>query len=120
MHVKAMGTLDKDGNITDSIDDISLGTVTDANEAIDVIKDAIDYVSRERANLGAYQNRLEHTESNINVTKENIQSAESIIRDTDMSDEIVAYTKNNILIQSAQAMMAQANSLPQMILQLMQ
>ncbi len=70
--------------------------------------------------LGATQNRLDHTINNLSVMEENIQDAESTIRDTDVADEMMAYTKNNILIQSAQAMLAQANQVPQGVLQLLQ
>ncbi|MBR2896162.1 MAG: flagellin [Oscillospiraceae bacterium] len=91
-----------------------------ANAAIETIKNAIETVSETRGNLGAVQNRLEHTINNLGVMEENIQDAESNIRDTDVADEMMAYTKNNILIQSAQAMLAQANQTPQGVLQLMQ
>ena len=80
----------------------------------------ISQVSTLRAELGAVQNRLEHTQNNLGVMTENIQDAESTIRDTDVASEMMAYTKNNILIQSAQAMLAQANQVPQGVLQLMQ
>lgn len=99
--------------------DISTDAAT-ANEAIDTIKTAIDTVSTQRGKLGAIQNRLEHTINNLGVTTENITSAESRIRDTDMADEMMAYTKNNILVQASQAMLAQANTLPQGVLQLLQ
>ena len=92
----------------------------DGNGAIDTINEAIETVSAERSKLGALQNRLEHTINNLGVMEENIQDAESNIRDTDIADEMMAYTKNNILIQSAQAMLAQANQVPQGVLQLMQ
>lgn len=92
---------------------------TAANTAIGKIKTAIDKVSGYRATLGAAQNRLEHTISNLNVTSENITAAESRIRDTDMADEITAYTKNNILLQAAQSMLSQANAAPQGVLSLL-
>ena len=91
-----------------------------AAAAIDKIKTAINTVSSTRGDLGAVQNRLEHTQNNLSVMTENIQDAESTIRDTDVADEMMAYTKNNILIQSAQAMLAQANQVPQGVLQLLQ
>ena len=69
--------------------------------------------------MGAVQNRLEHTQKNLSVMAENIQDAESTIRDTDVAEEMMSYTKNNILIQSAQAMLAQANAVPQGVLQLL-
>ena len=91
-----------------------------AGSAISAIKAAINKVSTVRGQLGAYQNRLDHTINNLSVMTENIQDAESTIRDTDVADEMMAYTKNNILIQSAQAMLAQANQVPQGVLQLLQ
>jgi flagellin len=97
----------------------SMKDVTSANNAITTIKDAVNTVSSYRAKLGAKQNRLEHTINNLKVTNENITSAESRIRDTDMAKEIAAYTKNNILNQAAQSMLAQANQQPQSVLQLL-
>ena len=91
-----------------------------AQKAIDVIKNAINYVSDVRGTLGATQNRLDHTINNLSVMTENIQDAESTIRDTDIAEEMMAYTKNNILIQASQAMLAQANQVPQGVLQLLQ
>ena len=87
---------------------------------LDKIKSAINYVSDVRGTLGATQNRLDPTINNLSVMQETIQDAESTIRDTDVADEMMAYTKNNILIQSAQAMLAQANQVPQGVLQLLQ
>ncbi len=101
------------------IDGIDISTRDGASSAIDVIKNAINYVSGIRGDLGATQNRLEHTANNLSVMAENIQDAESTIRDTDVAEEMMAYTKNNILIQSAQAMLAQANAVPQGVLQLL-
>ena len=102
------------------INNLDLTSVDGANKAIDTIKSAIEKVSVTRGDLGAIQNRLEHTINNLGVMEENIQDAEANIRDTDIADEMMAYTKNNILIQSAQAMLAQANQVPQGVLQLMQ
>ena len=102
------------------INDVDIGTQDGAAAAIQKIKDAINTVSGTRGDLGALQNRLEHTQNNLSVMTENIQDAESTIRDTDVADEMMAYTKNNILIQSAQAMLAQANQVPQGVLQLLQ
>ena len=99
---------------------LDISSAAAANAAIDTIKEAIDSVSTTRSDLGAYQNRLEHTVSNLSVMEENIQNAEATIRDTDVAEEMMAYTKNNILIQSAQAMLAQANAVPQGVLQLLQ
>ncbi len=102
------------------IADITIGTIDDATAAIAKIKEAINTVSAQRGDLGAVQNRLEHTINNLGVQAENITAAESRIRDTDMAEEMMAYTKNNILVQAAQAMLAQANQVPQGILQLLQ
>ena len=109
MHSKALG-----------IADLTVADQDGAAAAIQSIKDAINTVSSTRGDLGAIQNRLEHTQNNLSVMTENIQDAESTIRDTDVADEMMAYTKNNILIQSAQAMLAQANQVPQGVLQLLQ
>ncbi len=98
---------------------VGLTTTNKANQAIDTINAAINAVSSYRAKLGAAQNRLEHTINNLEVTSENITSAESRIRDTDMADEITAFTKNNILLQASQSMLAQSNSIPQSILSLL-
>jgi flagellin len=102
------------------IDDIDISTQSGAQTAIDAIKTAINSVSSTRGDLGAVQNRLEHTANNLSVMTENIQDAESTIRDTDIAEEMMSYTKNNILVQSAQAMLAQANTVPQGVLQLLQ
>ncbi len=109
MHTAALG-----------IDSLSVATQEAAQAAVDTIKNAINTVSSVRGTLGATQNRLEHTQNNLSVMTENIQDAESTIRDTDVADEMMAYTKNNILVQSAQAMLAQANQVPQGVLQLLQ
>ena len=102
------------------IDKIDISTQSGAADAVDYIRNAINMVSDVRGTLGATQNRLDHTINNLSVMEENIQDAESTIRDTDVADEMMAYTKNNILIQSAQAMLAQANQVPQGVLQLLQ
>jgi flagellin len=102
------------------IDGIDISTQEGAASAVDKIKNAINMVSSTRGDLGAIQNRLEHTQNNLSVMSENIQDAESTIRDTDIAEEMMSYTKNNILVQSAQAMLAQANSVPQGVLQLLQ
>ena len=99
---------------------IDIGTQDGAAAAVELIKKAINKVSSVRGDLGATQNRLDHTINNLSVMTENIQDAESTIRDTDVADEMMAYTKNNILVQSAQAMLAQANQVPQGVLQLLQ
>lgn len=106
-----------------SIKDSSAISGSDASQAfstISKVKDAINYVSSIRGKLGAYQNRLEHTVNNLGATAENMTAAESRIRDVDMAKEMMAYTKNNILVQASQAMLAQANQLPQGVLQLLQ
>ncbi|WP_042350834.1 flagellin N-terminal helical domain-containing protein [Bacillus massiliigorillae] len=90
-----------------------------ASSAIKVINDAIEQVSAQRSNLGAFQNRLEHTINNLGTSSENLTAAESRIRDVDMAKEMMEQTKNNILQQAAQAMLAQANQQPQGVLQLL-
>ncbi len=102
------------------LDSIKISDQASAATAVDVIKKAINTVSDVRGTLGATQNRLDHTINNLSVMTENIQDAESTIRDVDVAEEMMAYTKNNILIQSAQAMLAQANQVPQGVLQLLQ
>lgn len=102
------------------IDNVSIGAAVSAGASISLLKSAINFVSSVRGKLGAMQNRLDHTINNLSVMTENIQDAESTIRDTDVADEMMAYTKNNILVQSAQAMLAQANQVPQGVLQLLQ
>ena len=109
MHAESLG-----------IKDLKINTEELAQAAIKKIKDAINTVSDVRGTLGATQNRLDHTINNLAVMTENIQDAESTIRDVDVAEEMMAYTKNNILIQSAQAMLAQANQVPQGVLQLLQ
>ena len=109
MHADALG-----------IADIDISTQAGAKAAVDKIKSAINSVSSTRGDLGAIQNRLEHTINNLSVSAENMTAAESRIRDVDMANEMMAYTKNNILVQSSQAMLAQANQLPQGVLQLLQ
>ena len=108
MHTSALG-----------IGGIDISTQDGAAAAVEKIKNAINTVSSVRGDLGATQNRLEHTMNNLSVMQENIQDAEATIRDVDVADEMMAYTKNNILVQSAQAMLAQANQVPQGVLQLL-
>ena len=102
-----------------SISAITVSSVSSANTAITAINKAIDKVSAHRANLGASQNRLEHTINNLKTTSENMTAAESRIRDTDMAKEMAAFTKNNILNQAAQSMLSQANQQPQGVLSLL-
>ena len=99
---------------------IDIKTDTGAQTAIDKVKADIDKVSTLRSDFGAAQNRLEHTLNYLGVQTENITAAESRIRDVDMAKEMMAYTKNNILVQASQAMLAQANQVPQGVLQLLQ
>ena len=99
---------------------IDISTKGGATAAITAISTAVGNISTIRSKLGAIQNRLEHTINNLGVTTENMTAAESRIRDTDMAEEMMAYTKNNILVQAAQAMLAQANTVPQGVLQLLQ
>lgn len=98
---------------------ISISTQSGANTAITKIQTAIETVSSERSKLGAVQNRLEHTINNLGTSSENLTQAESRIRDVDMAKEMMDFTKNNILTQAAQAMLAQANQQPQGVLQLL-
>ncbi len=102
------------------VTDADISTREMANDAIYVLDGAINQVSGTRADLGALQNRLEHTINNLGVARENLQSAESSIRDVDMAKEMMEFTKNNILTQASQSMLAQANQLPQGVLQLLQ
>jgi len=102
------------------ISGVDISQQNGAQSAMDALKKAINTVSDVRGTLGATQNRLEHTINNLSVMQENIQDAESTIRDTDVADEMMKYTKNSILVQSAQAMLAQANQQPQGVLQLLQ
>ncbi len=99
---------------------VDIGSLAGAQGAIATINASIDTLSSARADLGAVQNRLEHTINNLGVNVENLTAAESRIRDTDMAEEMMAYTKNNVLIQAAQSMLAQANMQPQSVLQLLQ
>jgi len=111
MTAKSLGlTSDSDIDVTDN---------AKANAAIETIDNAIKLVSEQRSKLGAYQNRLEHTINNLGTSSENLTAAESRIRDVDMAKEMMAFSKNNILAQAAQAMLAQANQQPQGVLQLL-
>jgi flagellin len=98
---------------------IDVSSQTSASAAVTKINDAITKVSEERSKMGAYQNRLEHTIANLGTASENLTSSESRIRDVDMAKEMSTYSKNNILSQAAQAMLAQANQQPQQVLQLL-
>lgn len=104
----------------ETAESISIENQTDAENAITLFDNAIKTVSSERSKLGAVQNRLEHTINNLGTSSENLTAAESRIRDTDMAKEMMEFTKNNILMQAAQSMLAQANQQPQGVLQLLQ
>lgn len=99
---------------------LSVSTFTQAGSYMKSVQDAIEVVSKQRSAMGAIQNRLEHTIANLDTTSENTQSAESRIRDTDMASEMVTYSKNNILAQAGQSMLAQANQSTQGVLSLLQ
>ena len=99
---------------------ISLASPAEANRAIGTIDEALKKINKQRADLGGYQNRLEHAVKGIDIAAENLQAAESRIRDTDMAKEMMAYTSKNVIAQAAQSMLAQANSQPQNVLSLLQ
>lgn len=99
---------------------IDIMTAEKADAAISTIDSAVKLVSAERSKLGATQNRLEHTINNLTATSENLSAAESRIRDVDMAEEMMEFTKTNILSQAATAMLAQANQMPNSVLQLLQ
>jgi len=99
---------------------ISLASPDGANRTIGVLDEALKKVNKQRADLGAYQNRLEHAVRGIDIGAENLQAAESRIRDTDMAAEMVQYTKDRILVQASSAMLAQANQKTASVLQLLQ
>ena len=107
------------GVTTTLVSNISAGTAGDANKLTTAIDEALVKVSTQRAKFGAIQNRLEHTIKNVDNTSENLQSAESRVRDVDMAKEMMNYSKNNILNQAAQSMLAQANQQPQNVLNLL-
>lgn len=102
-----------------NVANLKVTTYTTATATIDTINKALEKVSQERSKLGAVQNRLEHTINNLETGAENLQAAESRIRDVDMAKEMMAFTKNSILQQAATAMLAQANQVPQGVLQLL-
>ena len=107
--IREMGTDEK----------ISLSTPEEANRAIGTIDEALKKINKQRADLGAYQNRLELTVKGLNISAENLQASESRIRDTDMASQMVEFTKNSILQQAGTAMLAQANSQSQNVLSLL-
>ena len=113
-------TIEKMNSTGLAVATIDVGSTGDAKGAIDDIKTAITSLNNQRSNLGAIQNRLEHTINNLNNVVENTQAAESQIRDTDMATEMVKYSNNNILAQAGQAMLAQSNQANQGVLSLLQ
>jgi flagellin len=113
LEIKAMNAT------TLKVNDVKIDTVTNAQKAISSVKTALESVSEQRAELGAIQNRLEHTVSNLNNVVENTTAAESRIRDTDMASEMVKFTNNNVLAQAGTAMLAQANQANQSVLSLL-
>jgi flagellin len=117
-----IGTMTADGlgirNLA-SREIVSVSTPDKANRTIGVLDEALKVVNRQRADLGAYQNRMEHTMKGLAVGAENMQAAESRIRDADMAYEMVEFTKNTILLQASMAMLAQANLKPHTVLQLL-
>lgn len=135
VNIKAMDTeslkgdvkvKDEDGN--DATEEVSIKDITSedftmdaegSGKAIQAIDNAISQVSTQRSQLGATQNRLEHTINNLNTTRENLSEANSRIRDVDMAEEMMEFTKSNILSQASTAMLAQANQMPQSVLQLL-
>ncbi|MCY7783405.1 MULTISPECIES: flagellin Hag [unclassified Bacillus (in: firmicutes)] len=130
MAANAIGAVDVDGNLVanQAVSNIDVTKFKDnAHDAADVgfdtqlkiVDDAINTVSKQRSKLGAVQNRLEHTINNLSASGENLTAAESRIRDVDMAKEMSEFTKNNILSQASQAMLAQANQQPQNVLQLL-
>ncbi|WP_413310094.1 flagellin [Bacillus sp. 1P10SD] len=102
-----------------SLSSVDVSTQSGAETATTVIQNALDNVSAERSKLGSFQNRLEHSINNLNTSSENLTAAESRIRDVDMAKEMMEQTKNSILSQAAQAMLAQSNQMAQGVLQLL-
>ena len=115
--------LDASGNTVDEGVDATAGlnvsTQSGANAAIQKFDNALSKISSERAKLGAYQNRLEHTISNLDTARENLSASESRIRDVDMAEEMANFSRAQILMQASTAMMAQANAKPQAVLKLL-
>ena len=99
---------------------ISLASIEGANMAIGTLDNALKQINQQRADLGAYQNRFEIAYNGVAIAAENLQAAESRIRDADMAKQVVDYTRNQILIQSGTAMLAQANTQPQSVIRLLQ
>ena len=101
------------------VKELDISSKFGAMNAVETVQNALEKVSAQRSLLGAMQNRLEHTIKNVDTSSENLQSSESRIRDVDMAKEMMTFTKNNILQQASQAMLAQANQLPNQVLQLL-
>jgi flagellin len=119
MTAQGLGVQSTNG-LTSTATFLSISTPDKANMSIGVVDSALKLVSKQRADLGAYQNRLEHAMRGLSVGAENMQASESRIRDADMANEMVNFVRDQILVQSATAMLAQANTKPQSILQLFQ
>ncbi len=102
------------------VEGISLSTPEQANAALLSVDKAVNTISKQRADLGAYQARLEHATKSLAVAEENMLAAESRVRDTDFAAEIVRFTRNNLLLQTGVAMLAQANLKPQAVLELLE
>ncbi|TVQ96173.1 MAG: flagellin [Spirochaetaceae bacterium] len=115
MTAQALGLMDLQG----AQGALSISTPESANQAIGLVDAALTSVSRQRADLGAYQNRFEMAREGVAIAAENLQAAESLIRDVDMASEVVNFVRNQILVQSNTAMLAQANTQPQSVLQLL-
>jgi flagellin len=115
MNAQALGLTGAQG----TADAITIASVEEANLAIGAVDDALRVVSKQRADLGAYQNRFEMAAKGVSIAAENLQAAESRIRDTDMAGQMVSFVKNNILVQAGTAMLAQANVKTQSVLQLL-
>jgi flagellin len=116
-------TLEIEANLTLTVAALGVDAVdvsADADAAITAIGTAVDTVSSTRATLGAAQNRLEHVVANLSVAVENLSASESRVRDTDMAEEMVAFTRNQIMVQAGTAMLAQANQVPASVLSLLQ
>ena len=114
LHIVREGNTDVDGEA------LLVTSQAEASLAIEAYDMALQRVSKERAKLGAMQNRIEHTVANVDTEAENLQAAESGIRDVDMADEMTRYSKDNILLQAGQSMLAQANQMTQGVLSLLQ
>lgn len=116
----AVGSTSVGAATLDPTKGIDVSSQESASASISTLNNAIETVSAERSKLDAYQNRLDHTINNLGTSAENLQAAESRIRDVDMAKEMMEMTKNNILSQASQSMLAQANQQPQSVLQLLQ